>query len=571
MEDAVKTDPLIALLVENGLLSEAQLEDVVEEHTRTGHTLRDIVIDGGIVNEDDLLVMIANQLGTIVVDLAQMEIPPEVVKSIPATVARMYDVIPVEVGPTSITLASAQFLTAETIDEIRFVLTRDVTLVLAREESVKMIIARSFGDEGDSVGHMLTELESEIERGGVVTMVEKGSEEAADELMEMANATPVIRFVHLVLYQAVQEGASDIHFEPFEKEFKIRYRVDGALYELQPPPHSLALPVISRLKVMSNLNIAERRFPQDGRVQMIYAGRHVDFRVSTLPTQFGESVVLRILDQDVVSLGIENLGMSQDIFDRFTMDILKPNGIVVVTGPTGSGKTTTLYSALKRINSVESKILTVEDPVEYDVEGLIQVQVNEAIEVTFQSVLRAFLRQDPDIIMLGEIRDKESATLAIQASLTGHLVFSTLHTNDAAGAITRLIDMGIEPFLISSTLESVLAQRLVRKLCTACRQPYEPDAELLERMNLSKDRLGGKPFYSNKGCSVCHQIGYKGRKGIYELLPISNDIRRMINDRRPTMEIQHRAIENGMRVLREDGIDAVMEGLTTAEEILRYT
>ena len=571
MADADKKHPLIALLVDNGLLSDAQLDDVLEEQKRTGRSLRDIVIHGGIVNEDDLLVMIANQIGTIVVDLGQMEIPPEVVKSIPATVARMYDVIPVEISPSSITLASAQFLTTETIDEIRFVLTRDVTIVLAREESVKMMIARSFGDEGDSVGHMLSELESEIEHAGVFTMVEKGREQAADELLEMANATPVIRFVHLVLYQAVQEGASDIHFEPFEKEFKIRYRVDGALYELQPPPHSLALPVISRLKVMSNLNIAERRFPQDGRVQMMYAGRPVDFRVSTLPTQFGESVVLRILDKNVVSLEIENLGMSQDILDKFNLEILKPNGIIVVTGPTGSGKTTTLYSALKRINKLESKLLTVEDPVEYDIEGLVQVQVNEGIGVTFQSVLRAFLRQDPDIIMLGEIRDKESATLAIQASLTGHLVFSTLHTNDAAGAITRLIDMGIEPFLVSSTLESILAQRLVRKLCAACRQPYEPDDELLEKINLTRERLGGKPFYSNKGCSACHQIGYKGRKGIYEFLPITDDIRRMINERRPTMEIHGKAVENGMRVLREDGIVAVMEGLTTAEEILRYT
>lgn len=571
MEDVAKNDPLLALLTENGLITDAQIDDIVEEHSRTGHSIRSIVIDNGIVNEDDLLMLIANQLGTTVIDLAQMDIPIDVVKSIPATVARMYGVIPVEISPSSITLASAQFLTPETIDEMRFVLTRDVTLVLAREENVKMMIARSFGDEGDSVGHMLTELESEIEQGGVFKLIDKGGEQATDDLLEMANATPVIRFVHLVLYQAVQEGASDIHFEPFEKEFKIRYRVDGALYELQPPPHSLALPVISRLKVMSNLNIAERRFPQDGRVQMMYAGRPVDFRVSTLPTQFGESVVLRILDKNVVSLELENLGIPPDVFELVTLEILKPNGIIVVTGPTGSGKTTTLYSALKRINKIESKLLTVEDPVEYDIEGLIQVQVNEAISVTFQSVLRAFLRQDPDIIMLGEIRDKESATLSIQAALTGHLVFSTLHTNDASGAITRLVDMGIEPFLISSTLESVLAQRLVRKLCTACRQPYQPDDSLLEQMNLTRDRLGDKPFYSNKGCSVCHQIGYKGRRGIYEFLPISDEIRRMINDRKPSLEIHYKAVENGMRVLREDGINAVMEGVTTAEEVLRYT
>ncbi len=380
-----------------------------------------------------------------------------------------------------------------------------------------------------------------------------------------------MKFVNLVLLQAIQDRASDIHFEPFETEFRIRYRVDGALYEMSPPPKHLALPVISRLKVMSNLNISERRLPQDGRITYHVANRQVDLRVSTLPTQFGESVVLRVLDRAAVNLDLDTLGFPKYLHDYVTEAILRPNGILIVTGPTGSGKTTTLYSCMRRINTIDSKLLTAEDPVEYDIEGIMQVAINEAVGMTFGKALRSFLRQDPDIIMVGEMRDLETAQISIQASLTGHLVMSTLHTNDATGAVTRLIDMGVEPFLISSTLMAVLAQRLVRTICKNCRTPFEPTEEQLALLNLSPHDLGDKVFHYGRGCSTCNDTGYKGRKGIFELLIISEAIRMLINERAPTIVLRQKAIELGMVSLRDDGLRSIFEGDTTIEEVVKYT
>ncbi|MDP2990877.1 MAG: ATPase, T2SS/T4P/T4SS family, partial [Kiritimatiellota bacterium] len=484
MAEETHVDPLIQLLRDSKVVNATQVEEILEEQKRTGNAIRKVIMDMGIIKEDDLLVMIASHLGTSVISLAEREIPDEVVKAIPASVARMYGVVPISLDASGVVLATSQLLEPAVVDEIRFVLTRDLTFVLARDEDVKSKVNKFYGEDSDSMNDMLNKLESDMDAGGVVELTEGKEDEKG--LEQAANATPVVRFVNLVLYEAVQSKASDVHFEPFEQEFKIRYRVDGALYEMSPPPRRLALPVISRIKVMSGLNIAERRLPQDGRLQMNMLGRQIDFRVSTLPTEFGESVVLRILDRSTVSLELENLGMPTDIYDTFSQDIQKPNGIIIVTGPTGSGKTTTLYSALRRINTVDMKLLTVEDPVEYDIEGIIQVQANEAIGVTFQRCLRAFLRQDPDIIMVGEIRDLETAQIAIQSSLTGHLVLSTLHTNDAAGAVTRLIDMNVEPFLISSTLESVLAQRLVRTICQKCKTPMQPDKTLLDRLSLTE-------------------------------------------------------------------------------------
>src|SRR4029079_6929278 len=361
-----------------------------------------------------------------------------------------------------------------------------------------------------------------------------------------ASATPIIRFVDLILYQAIQDRASDIHFEPFENEFKIRYRVDGSLYEMAPPPRHLALPVISRVKVMANMNIAERRLPQDGRIQKNIGGRNVDLRVSTLPTQFGESVVLRVLDRSTVNLDLEMLGMPKYVYDYIHEVIERPNGIFIVTGPTGSGKTTTLYSCLRKINTLDSKLLTAEEPVEYDLEGIMQVPVNENIGLTFARVLRAFLRQDPDRIMVGETRDLETAQIAIQASLTGHLVFTTLHTNDAPGAIVRLVDMGVEPFLISSTLDAVLGQRLLRSICPDCRSSYQPNETLLAELDLSRDEIGARRFYYGKGCENCNRTGYRGRKGIYELMKMTDPIRALINERTPSVILKQKAIEHGM-------------------------
>jgi type IV pilus assembly protein PilB len=402
-------------------------------------------------------------------------------------------------------------------------------------------------------------------------VAEVAAAEGATGLENLANEAPIIKFVNLVLYQAVQDRASDIHFEPFEDEFKIRYRVDGALYEMTPPPKHLALPVTSRIKVMANLDIAERRLPQDGRISLYLAGRQIDLRVSTLPTQFGESVVLRVLDRAAVRMDLDGLGFPDHILKYVSEIIQQPNGIVIVTGPTGCGKTTTLYSGLRRLNTIDVKLLTAEDPVEYDIEGIMQVAINEGVGMTFAKALRSFLRQDPDIIMVGEMRDLETSQIAIQASLTGHLVLTTLHTNDASGAVTRLIDMGVEPFLISSTLLCVLAQRLVRTICRNCRTPFEPTESQLSMMNLSPHDVGDKVFHYGRGCSNCNDTGYKGRKGIFELLPISDPIRGLITERAPTVVLRQKAVELGMVTLREDGLRSIFDGDSTIEEVLKYT
>jgi type IV pilus assembly protein PilB len=396
-------------------------------------------------------------------------------------------------------------------------------------------------------------------------------ESKENELTDAANETPIIRFVNLVLQQAVRAQASDIHFEPFEEEFKIRYRVDGALYEMSPPPRSLALPVISRIKVIADLNIAEHRIPQDGRIKMTIEGRPVDLRVSTLPTQFGESVVLRVLDKSAVNLDLDNLGLPEPVKTGIRDAVRRPNGIFIVTGPTGSGKTTTLYSALREVNKIETKLLTAEDPVEYELEGIMQVPVNHQVGLDFARALRAFLRQDPDKIMVGEIRDIETARIAVQASLTGHVVLSTLHTNDAPGAITRLVDMGLEPFLLSASLEFVLAQRLVRKICSSCKQEFDPKKDMLEELDLKKDDIGERKFYFGAGCEECSQAGYRGRTGLFEMIKVTDSFREMINSGAATLVLRQNAIEQGMRTLREDGLRSIFDGETTVEEVLKYT
>ena len=570
MAESRYSDTFLEEAVRAGLVDDAQASEILDEHERTGKPTRDIAVEMGHVDAEKALELIANFLGAERIDLEHMTIPMEVLQTIPGSVARMYNVIPVATDASSVTIATSDMLSPETTDEISFVVSRDILLAVASAEEISSAIARYYGAEDTSMKDVLSSMEDALENEGDILESGAKSEDLAS-VEAAANSRPVVRFVNLVLYQAVQDRASDIHFEPFEDEFKIRYRVDGALYEMAPPPRHLAIPVISRLKVISGLNIAERRVPQDGRIQLPVGGRMIDFRVSTLPTQFGESVVLRVLDRSVVSLDLENIGMPDDIYQYFCEDIAKPNGIVVVTGPTGSGKTTTLYSALRRLNTIEHKLLTAEEPVEYDIDGIVQVPINEAIGVTFGKVLRAFLRQDPDIIMVGEIRDIETSEIAIQASLTGHLVFSTLHTNDAAGAVTRLVDMGVEPFLIASTLEAVLGQRLVRTICTNCKTEYQPTPEILQQLGLTEKQVGGRPFYYGAGCSYCNQTGYKGRRGIYEYLRVTDPIRELINQRKPTLVIRDKAVEMGMRTLREDGIRCILDGYTTVEEVLKYT
>jgi len=455
------------------------------------------------------------------------------------------------------------------VDELGFMVKKDIQVLVANPIQILDAIDKYYGAEGESMDEILADLgDTDFEAQAAEL---EGSEDIASSIAEMADAAPIIRFVNLVLVQAVQDRASDIHFEPFEDEFKIRYRIDGALYEMAPPPLYLAMPVISRLKVVSNLNISERRLPQDGRIAIRIAGKEVDLRVSSLPTKFGESVVLRVLDRENSNLEIEDLGLPEFILD-FTLEAVEqPNGIFVVTGPTGCGKTTTLYACLKRVNKISDKILTAEDPVEYDMEGIMQVAINEGVGMTFMAALRAFLRQDPDVIMVGEMRDIETAQIAVQASLTGHLVLSTLHTNDAPGAVTRLVDMGVEPFLASSTLIGVLAQRLVRTICKKCRAPFEPTENQLAQLNLSPYDVGDKVFYFGRGCQACNDTGYKGRKGIYELLDVSEAIRQLVNERAPAVVLRQKAIELGMQTLRDDGLRGIFDGQTTIEEVLKYT
>ena len=552
------------LLIEQHVLQPSQAEDVLNEATLNGKTIAQAMVDSGFVDEHGFYRTIAEALGTEYVDLAEKEIAPAVLKLIPSGLARLHRALPIGMSGNTLRVALVDPLDSRVAEDLRFALGKDVDVVVAPTEQIENRIKEYYGADTSSMEDVLKQL------GETGEMLQIRGDETAGAVEAEANATPIIRFVDLVLYQAIQDRASDIHFEPFENEFKIRYRVDGALYEMSPPPRHLALPVISRVKVMASMNIAERRLPQDGRIQKNIAGRHVDLRVSTLPTQFGESVVLRVLDRSIVNLDLEMLGMPDYVHNYILEVIERPNGIFIATGPTGSGKTTTLYSCLRRINTIDSKLLTAEEPVEYDLEGIVQVPVNEAIGLTFARVLRSFLRQDPDRIMIGETRDLETAQIAIQAALTGHLVFTTLHTNDAPGAITRLIDMGVEPFLISSTLEAVLGQRLLRSICPTCRDSYQPNESVLAQLELSRRDIGKKQFYYGKGCDTCNNTGYKGRKGIYELMKITDPIRELINERAPTVVLKQKAVELGMVTLRQDGLRSIFAGDTTIEEVLKY-
>jgi len=565
----ISSNPLLALVKERNLIDDLQLEEILQEQGRSGKTASQILQDFELVDMDTQLQITAEHLSTEVVNLSDLELTPELLKSIPAATARMYQAVPVGLHGSLLQVALADPLSPATVDELSYIVGKEIQLVVGDPRLIEKIIGKHYGEDSESVGDILKELGADTELAKEAT--EAAATQDAGELTDLANETPIIRFVNLVIFQAVQDRASDIHFEPFEDEFKIRYRVDGALYEMAPPPKHLALPVISRLKVMANLNISERRVPQDGRISLQMANRQVDLRVSTLPTQFGESMVLRVLDRAAMSLDMETLGLPKYIFDYTVDAIQQPNGVFIVTGPTGSGKTTTLYSCLRKVNTIDSKLLTAEDPVEYDIEGIMQVAINEGMGLTFSKALRSFLRQDPDIIMVGEMRDLETAQISIQASLTGHLVLTTLHTNDAPGAVTRMIDMGVEPFLISSTLMAVLAQRLVRTVCKKCRTPFEPTESQLSLLNLSPHDMGDKVFYYGRGCAVCNDTGYKGRKGIFELMHISEALRLLINERAPTVVLRQKAVELGMVTLREDGLRSIFDGDTTIEEIVKYT
>lgn len=561
-------ESVIDLLISRGLIDESQREDYIAAAYGSEHDITYAVEELGLLQREQLFHLVAQDIGGDYYDLTGFEPAPQVLRAVPAGTAKLYQCFPIQFLENGLQVAIANPLDPQNLEELAFSLNTSIVPAVAPPEQISALIdqfyygggksadgAPSGGGESDALAQIRAEVAA------------LANEDVEDE----SNSAPIIRYVDLVLYQAIKEKASDIHFEPFEDDFKIRYRVDGALYEMAPPPQHLKQAIISRIKVMSSLNIAETRLPQDGRITKEINGVGIDMRVSTLPTVFGESVVLRVLDRSNVNLNLEMLNLPTEVHDYIVDTIEKPNGIFICTGPTGAGKTTTLYACLRKINTDDAKLLTAEDPVEYDIDGIMQVPINEAIGLTFGRVLRAFLRQDPDRIMVGEMRDVETAQIAIQASLTGHLVLSTLHTNDAPGAVTRLVDMGVEPFLVAATLEGVLAQRLLRTICKECRAPYQPNAIVLSQLGLLPSDIGDKHFYTGQGCQKCGNSGYKGRKGIYELLDINDVMRELITERAPTLVLRQKAIELGMTTLREDGLRNIYEGETTIEEVLKYT
>jgi general secretory pathway protein E len=553
------------LVRDRRLVSPEQLDAIRDEHLASGKPLADLLLDFGVIDRPRLLRAVAASLRCDFVDELPPSLSPESIALVPAQLARNYGAIALRADRRTVDVLTVDPFNSQAVDDLTFALDRDVRLIVGDPARIESLVKQHYGEEDASLETLLDEFDP------TSFATSESADLSAHDLEALAGQTPIVRFVNLVLAQAVRDHASDIHFEPFEHEFKIRYRIDGALYEMTPPPKALALPITSRIKVLANLNIAERRLPQDGRIQVTLAGRAVDLRVSTLPTQFGESVVLRVLDQSAVQLDLTQIGLPADVLPGVAEILRRPNGIFIVTGPTGSGKTTTLYSGLRSINTPELKVLTAEDPVEYELEGVVQVPVNPQVGLTFASALRSFLRQDPDLIMVGEVRDVETAQVAIQAALTGHLVLSTLHTNDAPGAVTRLIDMGIEPFLIASTLEAVLAQRLLRRICPTCREACQPSPEALHALGPPPAGSPARKFFRGRGCPHCSHTGYRGRLGIFEWLPMTESIRELVTRRAPTSAIRETALAQGMRTLRDDALRAALAGATTIDEVLKYT
>jgi type IV pilus assembly protein PilB len=560
------------ILVDMGYLDEEKLWNVLEEQKRSGsELLGKVAVRLGLVKEEQVLKALGEQLGLKVVKLSETTIPAELTDLVNETMATAFKVVPVSQNKKdkSVTVALAEPQNPATLDSIRQFLQVEVKGVIAAESEVMAAIERLYAGHQESIEDVVKQIESD--KG--LSQYSARNENTIDleAIEEMAEAAPVRKLLNMVLLLSIKDKASDIHFEPFEDEYKMRYRVDGVLYELVPPPRHLAPAIASRIKVMANLDIAERRLPQDGRIQLAIGGNSVDIRVSTLPTLFGESVVLRILDRTVVQLDLTKIGMPDDTLVIWRELIHKPNGIILVTGPTSSGKTTTLYATLNELNAIEDKIITTEEPVEYEIEGLIQVPINSEIGVTFANCLRAILRQDPDKILVGETRDLETAEISIQASLTGHIVFTTLHTNDAPSAITRLRDMGLPTFLITATIEGVLAQRLVRRICTNCRTEFMPSPEVCMEMGYTPAEAATKKWFYGKGCERCNNTGYKGRMGIYELLIMNDRLREMVVAEASLDDFRAECRKQGMRTLREAGLLSIHNGLTSIEEVMRET
>jgi type IV pilus assembly protein PilB len=559
-------------LVAERLITTEQLQRALAEQRGTREKLGSILVRMNFLTEDKLLSFLSRQYSVPSVTLSQLDLDPEVVKLVPAQLAERLHVLPIKRSGNVLTLAMADPTNVLALDDVAFFTNLQIQPVVASEMAIRQAAERAYGDESSSVADMMSELE---EAESDVEVVE-GQDDVAGktdvfELKESADEAPVVRLMNMILVDAIRRGASDIHLEPYEKMFRVRFRIDGVLHEIMGPPKRLEAALTSRVKIMASLDIAERRLPQDGRIKLRYHQREIDFRVSTLPTIFGEKTVLRILDKESLQLDLTKLGFDPWSLEQFTRAITSPHGMIMITGPTGSGKTTTLYSAINTINSPDINIMTAEDPVEYNLKGVNQLQVNDEIGRTFAAALRSFLRQDPDVILVGETRDLETAQIGIRAALTGHLVLTTIHTNDCPSTAARLLDMGIPPFLVSSALLLILAQRLARKVCGDCKESYEADEESLVPYGHVPEGLGRVPFYRGKGCQTCNFTGMKGRVAIYEVMPITPEVRDLILRNAPTAEIREVARTQGMRSLRQNGLQKVLDGITTVEEVLRVT
>jgi type IV pilus assembly protein PilB len=561
------------LLVREGLIDNEQLARALQEQKGSNDKLGSILVKLSFVTEENLIAFLSRQYGIQSITLSQLDIDPDILKLVPEQIARKYEVLPVKLQGNTLTLAMGDPTNVFALDDVGFMTNLQVIPAVASQAAIRQAIDRAYDSKGGGIADIVSEMEG---AAADVELVEGDEEAAASkvdvfELKESADEAPVVRLINMILVDAIRRGASDIHLEPYEKVFRVRFRVDGVLHEIMTPPKRLEAALTSRVKIMASLDIAERRLPQDGRIKLRFNQREIDFRVSTLPTIFGEKTVMRILDKDSLQLDLTMLGFDSWSLEQFTKAIHNPYGMILITGPTGSGKTTTLYSAIHTINSPDINIMTAEDPVEYNLRGVNQVQINEEIGRTFASALRAFLRQDPDVILVGETRDLETAQIGIRAALTGHLVLTTLHTNDCPSTVARLLDMGIPPFLVSSSLTLILAQRLGRKVCKDCKQPYDADEETLVPYGHVPQGLGKISFYKGKGCATCNFTGMKGRIAIYEVMPINQDIRDLIIRNAPAVEIGEAAQRQGMKTLRQNALQKVIEGGMTIEEVLRVT
>jgi type IV pilus assembly protein PilB len=556
------------ILLEKNLVSEDQLKEALDVQEINGRALGDVLVDLEYTTSKLIMEVMSDYLGMEIINLEDVDFTQDVLDKIPHSIAQLYRILPIAFEEPAITVAQQDPLDIQQIDDLRFLLKYEVKPVLVEREDVVNAIDKYYPGGHESVEEILDNFQHRFS-----VKHDDSYRETIDveHLKEMTNDTPIKSFVNMILLQAVMIKASDVHFEAFENEFRVRYRIDGVLREKIPVPMLFANGIISRIKVMANMDIAERRLPQDGRILLTIRGHSVDIRISTLPTSYGESVVMRILDKSSVSLDLSSLGMMPDNLKTIKQLMQRPNGIILVTGPTGSGKTTTLYACLNHINITGSKIITTEDPVEYDIDGIMQIQVNPEIDVTFSNCLRAILRQDPDIILVGEIRDLETLEIAVQASLTGHLVLSTLHTNDAPSTITRLINMGLKPYLMTASLVAVISQRLVKKICPECKEEYTPGEDIIKELNLPDYDLRDKHFYIGRGCKNCNKTGYKGRMSILEIMSLNEEICSHIIKQSSTDTIKEIARDNGMYTLLESGLNAVYNGLTTLEEVARET